>query len=183
MHRAVFLDRDDTLIANGELPLPHPGDLLDPSLVRLLPGAARSCRELRDAGFRLVVVSNQGGVARGHGTIADVEACNTRLRELLRTDSGVELDGVYYCPFHPKGTIERFTGEHPWRKPAPGMILQAASDLVLDLRASWLIGDASRDIEAAIAAGIPSNQAILIGPGGVSDITAASRIILDRFPR
>jgi D-glycero-D-manno-heptose 1,7-bisphosphate phosphatase len=177
MHRAVFLDRDDTLIANGELPLPHPGDLLDPSFVRLLPGAAQACRDLRDAGFKLVVISNQGGVARGHGTIADVEACNTRMRELLRAESGVELDGVYYCPYHPRGTVPPFNAEHPWRKPAPGMILQAAIDLSLDLRKSWLIGDAPRDIEAAIAAAIPSDHAILIGSGGVPDITAASRLI------
>jgi D-glycero-D-manno-heptose 1,7-bisphosphate phosphatase len=183
MQRAVFLDRDDTLIANADLALAHPGDLLDPSLVRLLAGAAVACRELHDAGFRLVVVSNQGGVARGHGTIADVEACNARMRELLRAEAGVELDGVYYCPYHPKGTVPPFNAEHPSRKPAPGMILQAAEDLGLDLSRSWLIGDAPRDIEAATAAGIPSRHAILVGraPGAeFPDLASAARHVLAR---
>lgn len=181
MHHAVFLDRDDTLIANAELALAHAGDLLDPALVRLLPGAARACREMHDAGNKLVVVSNQGGVARGHGTIADVESCNARMRELLRAEAGVELDGVYYCPYHPKGTVAPYNTEHSWRKPAPGMIQQATSDLSLDLSRSWLVGDAPRDIEAALAAGIPGAHAILIGndpSAAFADLPSAARHIV-----
>lgn len=161
---AVFLDRDDTLIANQEVTAgtPHPGDLCDPALVRLLPGVASGLRRLHDAGFALVVVSNQGCIARGVGTIEQVEACNRRMRDLLRAEAGVELDGVYYCPYHPKGTVAPFNIEHPWRKPAPGMILAAAEDLGLDLSRSWMFGDSERDAEAAIAAGITPSRALLI---------------------
>lgn len=165
MNRAVFLDRDDTLIANRDLPLTHPGDLLDPALVRLLPGAARACRDLKDAGFTLVVVTNQGGVARGHGSIDDVHACNDRLLALIQAESGATIDAVYYCPYHPRGTVAPFNIDHPWRKPAPGMFTSAAADLHIDLAASWAIGDAPRDIEAARAAGIPPSATLLVGPG------------------
>jgi len=164
-HRpAVFLDRDDTLIANREPTsgTPHPGDLYDPALVRTLPGVAAGLRRLQDRGFALVVITNQGGVARGVCTTEQVEACNRRMRELLHAETGVELDGIYYCPYHPKGTVAPFNVEHPWRKPAPGMILAAAADLGLDLSRSWMIGDAERDAEAAIAAGLEPQHTILI---------------------
>lgn len=165
MTPAVFLDRDDTLIANREVTArtDHPGDLFDPAQVRLLPGAARGCRALRDAGYRLVVVSNQGAVARGRCTLEDVERCNQRMRELFRAEAGVEFDGVYVCPYHPKGTVPPYNVEHPSRKPGPGMLLDAAGELGLDLARSWLIGDAERDVQAALAAGIAPERALLIG--------------------
>jgi D-glycero-D-manno-heptose 1,7-bisphosphate phosphatase len=183
---AVFLDRDDTLIANRTVTAStaHPGDLFDPALVQLLPGAAAGCRLLSEAGFALVVVSNQGAVARGRCSIEEVEATNDRVRELLARE-GVSLAGIYYCPHHPKGTVAPWNAEHPWRKPAPGMLLAAAEDLRLDLGRSWMIGDAERDIEAALAAGIPARRAILVGaapgPEGVrrcEDVLAAARAIV-----
>ena len=181
MLKAVFLDRDDTLIANAELPLPYPGDLLDPAFVRLLPGVAHGCRQLKDAGFNLVVVTNQGGVARGNGTIADVEACNSRMADLLRAEAGITFDAIYYCPYHPLGTVKPYNVEHPWRKPAPGMLLQAAKDLELDIPSSWLIGDAPRDLECAVAAGIPPVHALRVGPDApYPDFAAAVRTILPR---
>jgi D-glycero-D-manno-heptose 1,7-bisphosphate phosphatase len=167
-HRpAVFLDRDDTLIANREVTArtSHPGDLVDPALVHLLPGVAAGLRTLREAGFALVVVSNQGCIARGVGTVAQVEACNRQMRDLLRAEAGVELDGVYYCPYHPKGTVAPFNIEHPWRKPAPGMILAAAADLGLDLALSWMIGDSERDVQAANAGGVAAERAVLLSDG------------------
>src|SRR4029079_13951341 len=88
-----------------------------------------------------------------------------RLRDLLAAE-GVELDGVYYYPHHPQGRVAPYNAEHPWRKPAPGMRRAAAHDLGLDLSRSWMIGDASRDIEAAAAAGIVPQRAILPGNGG-----------------
>ena len=183
---AVFLDRDDTLIANRDVTAgtPHPGDLCDPALVRLLPGVAAGLRRLHDAGLALVVVSNQGCMARGVCTIEQVETCNRRMRELIRGEAGIELDGVYYCPYHPKGTVAPFNTEHPWRKPAPGMLLAAAADLGLDLARSWMIGDSPRDAEAAIAAGIDADRTVLIAVGNdaaprtVADFASAvSRII------
>lgn len=176
---AVFLDRDDTLIDTTAVTRGsgHEGDLGDPELVRLLPGVAESLARLADAGYRLVVFSSQGGVARGRYPLAALEAVNDRLRALLHA-AGVRLDAVYACPFHPGGSVPRFTAEHPWRKPAPGMILAAAAELGLDLSRSWAIGDKPRDIESAIAAGIAHERAILLEkpvdlPDAVARILAA----------
>lgn len=181
MRRAVFLDRDDTLIANRSLePVQgrRRGDLCDPARVRLLEGALEGSRLLKRARFTLVVVSNQGVVARGGGTIADVEATNRRVGELLVDERGRELiDAFYYCPYHPQGTVPEFTREHPWRKPQPGMILQAAEDLDLDLARSWMIGDGERDIEAAVAAGIPQKQCVLLGERIPTVLAAAVYVV------
>lgn len=200
MRPAVFLDRDDTLIACNELPPPPPpgarGDLVDPALVRLLPGVAEGLSLLKEAGFALVVVSNQGSVARGAATIPIVEAVNERLQRLLMESAPAPtptpipptIDAFYFCPFHPKGHVPEFTRDHPWRKPNPGMILAAAKDLSLDLSRSWLIGDAPRDVEAAINAGISKERAILIDasvgpatsqpPAPFPGVLAAARHIL-----
>ncbi len=180
MRPAVFLDRDDTLIENRSVTArtAHPGDLFDPALVRLMPGVADGCKRLRNAGFALVVVSNQGCVARGVCTVAQVEATNARLSELMLR-AGAGLDAVHYCPYHPKGTVAPFNTEHPWRKPAPGMILAAAEALGLDLSRSWLIGDAERDLEAAVAAGISRERALLVG-GERSFGDAAAQVLRGR---
>jgi histidinol-phosphate phosphatase family protein len=183
MRPAVFLDRDDTLIANRELTAntPYPGDLCDPALVRLLPGVADGLRRLHEAGLALVVVSNQGCVARGVCTVEQVEACNRRLRDLVRAGAGVEFDGVYYCPYHPRGGVAPFNTEHHWRKPAPGMLLAAAADLGLDLSRSWLIGDAQRDADAAVAAGIDRARCVVI-PADAPDFAAACEIVRRSAP-
>jgi D-glycero-D-manno-heptose 1,7-bisphosphate phosphatase len=166
---AVFLDRDDTLMEARSLPPPRPpaapGDVIDPALVQLRPGAREGCRALRAAGFALVVVSNQGVAARGGATVEQVEGVNQRLSDLLIGTDGLPLiDAFYFCPFHPRGTVAAFTREHPWRKPAPGMILAAAAELELDVARSWLIGDAERDVAAGIAAGIAPERCLLLGP-------------------
>ncbi len=145
---AVFLDRDNTLIAND-------GDLGDPEKVRLLDGVAPALARLRQAGYRLIVVTNQAGVARGTFSENDVDAVHQRLAQLI--DEGAEHDGLidrfYYCPYHPTGEIEEYRRDHPWRKPNPGMILQASRDMDLDISNSWLVGDQIRDIAAGRAAG------------------------------
>ncbi len=178
MRTAVFLDRDNTLIDNA-------GDLADPSLVRLLPGAFGACERLAGAGFTLVVVSNQGVVARGGGSLREVEATNDRVRALLTPPHARRTlaEAFYFCPYHPLGTAERFASEHPWRKPAPGMILAAADELALDLARSWFVGDAERDIRAATAAGIPPPRALLIGPDRpLAGLAAAAEHILEQAP-
>lgn len=162
---AVFLDRDDTLIVNRAITagMAHPGSLFDPGLVKLMPGAEEACRVLKEAGYALVVVTNQGAVARGECTIAQVEATNRRVLEVVRAEAGVEIDGVYYCPYHPLGTVPPWNVEHSWRKPGAGMVLAAAEDLGLDLGRSWMIGDAERDVQAGIAAGIGRERTIVVG--------------------
>lgn len=182
MHPAVFLDRDDTLVDNKDATAhtAAPGDLVDPALVRLLPGAAEACARLQATGLPLVVITNQGGVAQGVCTLRQVEAVNDRLRALLR-GHGVELAGVYYSPNRPPpaGVIPRFSTPHPWRKPGPGMLLAAAADLDLDLPRSWCIGDAPRDVEAGLAAGLAPQRCLRIGPGqALPDLAAAANLVL-----
>lgn len=178
LHPAVFLDRDDTLIANRAVTAatPHPGDLCSPALVSLLPTVARGLFLLKAAGFRLVVVSNQGCVARGVCSIPDVNACNDRLRELLLHEANVVLDAIYFCPHHPAGSVSPYNVEHPWRKPSPGMILAAAADLSLDLSRSWMIGDAPRDIDSAARAGIHPARCLLLSDQ-LSFTDAVARIL------
>jgi len=160
---AVFLDRDDTLIGCSQLPPPplpgKRGDLIDPWQARLLPGVAEGCARLVAAGYQLVVFTNQGCVARGAASLRTVETVNDAVRLQLNMP---ELP-FYYCPFHPQGNVTQWVSEHAWRKPAGGMLLAAADEWRLDLTRSWAIGDAQRDIEAAIAAGVPRDRCLLLG--------------------
>ncbi len=155
MHPAVFLDRDNTLIHND-------GDLGDPARVRLVQGAATAVASLCGLGYKVVVITNQGGVARGAFTEEDVEAVHARIRELLEhAANGAKIERFYYCPFHPEGSVTRYRREHPNRKPQPGMLIEAARELGLDLSRSWTIGDQVRDVQAGIAAG---TRTILLRP-------------------
>ncbi|MEN0019310.1 MAG: HAD-IIIA family hydrolase [Planctomycetota bacterium] len=168
---AVFLDRDDTLIVNSDLPAPpppaNPGDIISPDDVRPLPGAVEACAQLRDAGYALVVITNQGVVARGGIDIDALGAIHERLHDVFTDAHGSRLlDAIYACPYHPRGSVEPFAREHPWRKPAPGMILAAADTLSIDLARSWLVGDAARDIDAGMAAGISPDRCLRVGPDG-----------------
>lgn len=148
MRRAVFLDRDGTLVDND-------ADLGDPAQVRLLPTVAEACARLHHGGWALVIVTNQGGVARGAYDEAAVDRVHAEIEAQLRHATGLPhlIDGAYHCPFHPDGRIDRYRRDHPWRKPRPGMLLAAARDLEIELGASWMVGDAERDIEAGRAAG------------------------------
>lgn len=190
---AVFLDRDDTLCRNADLPdhawgTATRGDLLDPTHVHAMPGVAHALERLRKAGFAIVVVTNQGGIARAHGTLADVEACHDTLRAQLPLTppdkaphpiAHTLIDACYAAPHHPSGTNTRFADDHPWRKPGPGMILAAARELGLDLDHSWMVGDKQRDLDAAIAAGIAPACALRVGPDAPHpDLPAAADAIL-----
>lgn len=180
MDPVVFLDRDNTLIAND-------GDLGDPAAVKLLPGVAEGLLRLKSSGFRIVVVTNQGGVARGRYGENDVERVHRRVAELVDASSGGErvIDRFYYCPYHPDGTVPEYRREHPWRKPQPGMLLQATEDLRLDLDRGWMVGDQPRDVLAGRAAGC---RTVLVaakaesGEGGgdfhVASFAAAVDVIL-----
>ena len=148
MPPAVFLDRDNTIIHNS-------GDLADPDRVRLVQGAAMAIASLCGLGYKIVIVTNQGGVARGKYSEEAVQATNERVREMvMAAATGARIDGFYYCPYHPEGTVEKYKREHEDRKPRPGMLLRAAKDLKIDLAQSWMVGDGLRDIEAGRAAGV-----------------------------
>lgn len=140
---AVFVDRDGTL---ADTP-PYVGD---PDLVTLILGAADAVAVLNRAGFVVVVVSNQGGIARGLLTAAQVERVNQRVVSLL-ADGGARVEATYVCPHHPD-----FDRTCDCRKPSPGMLLRAALDLDLDLAGSWMVGDKALDVEAGLAAGARS---------------------------
>jgi len=168
--RAVFLDRDGTVIRDVGYPS-------DPDEVDLLPGSAEALRRLIDAGWSLVLVSNQSGIARGLVSEAEVEAVHRRTVELLASE-GIHLDGTYRCPHGPDDGCD-------CRKPRPGMLHAAAGDLGLDLGASVMVGDKASDALAGLAAGC--RGILLVGEaeeqdGGVetaADLADAARRILE----
>jgi D-glycero-D-manno-heptose 1,7-bisphosphate phosphatase len=189
MHCAVFLDRDDTININADLPEAawegtRPGDLLKPDFVRLLPGAREALQSLKNAGYRLIVITNQSGVAHCGGCLRDIDATNGRLDQLLTVEGQPLVEAFYSAPTHPEGTDPRFAIDHPWRKPGPGMILAAAHEHDLDLSRSWMVGDKDRDTDAATNAGVPKGRALRIGPGQkFADLPEAARYILEHTPR
>ena len=142
---AVFLDRDNTLIEND-------GDLGDPDHVKLFRGTASAVASLCGLGYKIVVVTNQAGVARGRFSEQDVQAVHKRINEMIKRTTGARIDRFYYCPHHPEASVERYRSDHAWRKPKPGMLLAAAIDLDLDLARCWMIGDQPRDVQAGQAA-------------------------------
>ncbi|MFG0246814.1 MAG: D-glycero-alpha-D-manno-heptose-1,7-bisphosphate 7-phosphatase [Phycisphaerales bacterium JB052] len=191
---AIFLDRDDTVNRNADLPDGawegvKWGDLLKPEYALLVPGAREALIALKDAGYTLVVITNQGGVARAGGTMREVDACNDRMRKLLHQSEyeGERLlfdepliDCWYSCPFHPKtGVVTHLAVEHEWRKPHPGMIEAACKELNLDPDRSWMVGDKQRDLDAAISAGVPESQTIRVAHDSpVRDLAHAAHLIL-----
>lgn len=147
MKPAVFFDRDNTLIVND-------GYLSNPDEVTLLPGAADAIVRARRMGFAIVTVSNQSGVARGMMSEDDVRAVDRRMDELLlQQHEEARIDLHEFCPFHPEASVEAYRRNSPRRKPEPGMLLDAAESLGLDLKRSWVVGDSPRDIEAGKRAG------------------------------
>lgn len=138
--KAVFLDRDGTLIRERDY-------LADPDGVDLLPGVVEALRLLAGAGLALVVVTNQSGIARGLYSQDDYHAVARRLGEEL-SRRGVEVDATYFCPHHP-----RFTGPCECRKPKTGMYVQAARELGLDLAGSYFVGDRKKDVTPAATLG------------------------------
>ena len=179
---AVFLDKDGTLLED----VPYSAD---PEKMRLAPGAAEGIRVLRQAGFPLFVVSNQSGVARGHFALDDLIRVEERLRALMR-EAGALLDGFYFCPHHPDGSVAEYSTACDCRKPQPGMILNAARDHGIDVTRSWFVGDILDDVEAGRRAGC---RTILIDNGNetewqtsrqrtphhvANDLTEAAQIIV-----
>jgi D-glycero-D-manno-heptose 1,7-bisphosphate phosphatase len=148
MSRAVFLDKDGTLIDD----VPYN---VDPERVTLARGAGSALRELKGHGYSLIVVSNQAGVALGRFSLQALCRVERRIQELLRP-SGVAIDAFYYCPHLPQARNVRYAVRCLCRKPQPGLLRQAARDRQVDLAQSWLIGDILDDVEAGNRAGCRS---------------------------
>lgn len=179
---AVFLDKDGTLVHN----VPYN---VDPARIRLASGAGQALRMLADAGFRLFVVSNQSGVARGYFGEEALPGVEARIRELLAAD-GVAIEAFAWCPHHPQGSVPAYARTCDCRKPQPGMITRLASEHRVDLARSWMVGDIMDDVEAGRRAGC---RTVLVESGGetewvpgpfrepdhvVRDLPAAAAVIL-----
>jgi rfaE bifunctional protein nucleotidyltransferase chain/domain len=146
LRKAAFLDRDGVI--NKDKGYVHHWDDFE-----FVPGAIEGMRRLQQAGYALVIVTNQSGVARGYYSEDQYHVLTRHLLSEL-TGKGVHVDGVYHCPHHPNGIVPHLAIDCECRKPAPGMLLQAARELNLSLHDSLLIGDKPSDIEAASAAGL-----------------------------
>jgi len=180
--RAVFLDRDGTLIEERHY-------LGDPEGVALFPWTLPALRRLRETDLALVLVSNQSGIARGLFGEAELAAVQARLAALLAA-AGLALDGAYYCPHHPTGRVSAFRRDCDCRKPKPGLLHRAARELDLELAGSWVIGDKPEDLALAAGAGLGAvlvlsgqGTATRAGGGGAgaqvcADLLAAAEYIV-----
>lgn len=154
--RAVFLDQDGTIIKYVDL-------LTDPKKVLLLPKAADAIRKMNKLGFLVLIVTNQPVIARGLISESGLEKIENRIVSLL-AKKGAKSDGILFCPHHPEATLKRYRKKCSCRKPEPGMILKAAKKYNINLKKSFMIGDALIDVVAGHRAGVKS---ILVktGPG------------------
>ncbi|MEA3296305.1 MAG: HAD-IIIA family hydrolase, partial [candidate division Zixibacteria bacterium] len=145
---ALFVDRDGTVVVDKDF-------LSDPGQVEFEQGSVEALQTAIELGLKIVIVSNQSGVARGMFDCITVERVNKRLLEMLAA-AGIEIDGIYYCPHHPQGRIPEFTQACNCRKPAPGMLEEASRQLGIDLRKSYVIGDKLDDFNLGHVVGAKS---------------------------
>ncbi len=153
MKRAVFLDRDGVV---NELVYYEEHGIIDSPCTaaqfRLIPGVGESIRRLREAGYTVALTSNQPGIAKNHMSLAAFEEIKQKMRAELET-AGAHLDAEYYCLHHPEASVDEFRMVCDCRKPDPGLLLRAASDMDIDLTHSWMIGDGLTDVAAGKKAG------------------------------
>ncbi|MBW2649288.1 MAG: D-glycero-beta-D-manno-heptose 1,7-bisphosphate 7-phosphatase [Deltaproteobacteria bacterium] len=140
-NRAVFLDRDGTI--NEEM-----GYLDSLEKLRIFPATFDAVRMINEAGMKVVVVTNQSGVARGFFDEDFVNSVHARINEILR-EKGAFIDRFYYCPHHPTEGVGRYRISCDCRKPAPGMLIRASEELDIDLPSSYVVGDMEKDVEVA----------------------------------
>ncbi|PMG76255.1 D-glycero-beta-D-manno-heptose-1,7-bisphosphate 7-phosphatase [Shewanella sp. 10N.286.51.B7] len=159
MDKAVFLDRDGVInVDKGYVHLVDDFEYIE--------GVFEACLAFKEMGYKIVVVTNQSGIARGMYSEDDFHHL-TEWMDWNFADKGVDLDGIYYCPHHPVKGIGDYKQDCDCRKPKPGMLLDAAKFLKIDMANSIMVGDKADDIRAAKAAGI--NTAILVRSGKVVD--------------
>lgn len=156
--QAVFLDKDGTLIED----VPYN---VDPERIQMTRGALEGLYLLYTAGYQLIVITNQSGVARGYFPESALVVVEERVRQML-SEVGVQLAGFYYCPHHPDGVVVNYAIACSCRKPEPGLLIRAATDYGIDLTQSWFIGDILNDVEAGCRAGC---KTILIDNGNETE--------------
>ncbi|MDB4902366.1 MAG: hydrolase, HAD-superfamily, subfamily [Mucilaginibacter sp.] len=158
MNKAVFLDKDGTLIID----IPYNAD---PDKITLCNDCIKGLKRLQEKKYLLILITNQAGVAHGYFKEDALLLVEEKIRMMLN-NYGIMLSGFYYCPHHPQGKIEPYAIDCDCRKPKPGLLLKAATELDIDLSASWMIGDILNDIEAGNSAGCKS---ILIDNGNETE--------------
>lgn len=159
--RTIFVDRDGTIIEDTIFST-------DPAKLAALPGVVKGLARLQQAGCKLVIITNQSGVARGKFTEGELQDFHRHL-EAWFAEHGVRFAGIYYCPHYPEGEAGEYVAICNCRKPAPGMLLKATEELNLDLSASWMIGDRPADIEAGRAAGCRTIRVVTGEPPAPDD--------------
>jgi D-glycero-D-manno-heptose 1,7-bisphosphate phosphatase len=154
---ALFLDRDGAVVEETDY-LCRAEDIV------MIPGAAETIAAANKRGVAVVLVTNQAGIGHGYYGWAEFETVQRTILAFLAA-AGARIDAVYACPHHPQGQGAYAHPDHPARKPNPGMLLQAAADLAIDLKQSWLVGDKAIDVEAAKRAGIAGALQVATGYG------------------
>ena len=154
---ALFLDRDGAVVEDTEY-LCRADDIV------MIPGAAAVIAARNRLGIAVVMVTNQAGIGRGYYGWAEFKTVQRAIVAALARD-GARLDAVYACAHHPQGRDSFAHPDHPARKPNPGMLLQAAADLAIDLKTSWLVGDKATDVESAKRAGLAGALQVATGHG------------------
>lgn len=154
MKKAVFLDRDGTIIKEKHY-------LSDPAQIEIECDVIPALQQLQNLGFYLIIVTNQSGIARGKFTLADYQSVQHTLESQF-ADYGIHFTEVWYCPHHPESELSQYRQTCPCRKPEPGMLVEAAKKHQIQLSESWMIGDKSADMEAGFRAG---TKTILVRTG------------------
>ena len=158
MKKVFFLDRDGVIIEDANY-------LSSPEQVVLCPGTPEAFRLIKNAGYEIVVVSNQSGIARGYFTYDDLAKVEKHIEKVLE-DAGAPLPaGWYYCPHHKKGSVAEYAVDCDCRKPKPGLLLAAKKELDIDCEESFIIGDKVSDLESGFAAGCKAGVLVLTGHG------------------
>jgi D-glycero-D-manno-heptose 1,7-bisphosphate phosphatase len=169
---ALFLDRDGVInIDHGYVYMPEEFEFVD-GIFELVATANR-------AGYLVVVVTNQAGIGRGYYTEAQFHALTDWMRTRF-AGHGAQIDGVYFCPYHPEHGIGEYRRESEFRKPAPGMLLQAQSELDIDLNQSIFIGDKPTDMAAGRAVGV--GTLLLFNSGAAHDDCVVIKQLSEAFP-
>ncbi len=168
MNNAFFLDRDGVIIEEEHY-------LSDPAKVRLCSGCAEAFKLIHNAGFKIIVTSNQSGIARGYFTFTEVAAVEKRIEELLSAAGAPVPEAWYYCPHHTKGVATEYVMDCKCRKPHPGMLIQGAEEHDISLAGSVMIGDKLSDIRAAFAAGCRTAALVMTGHGAEQTLEQLER--------
>ena len=171
---ALFLDRDGVININH-------GYVCRPEEFEFIDGIFELCRTAQGLRYLLIVITNQAGIGRGYYSEADFHLLTDWMRDVFARE-GVTIDGVYFCPYHPEHGVGDYKIESPCRKPAPGMLLQAAKEFEIDLSRSILIGDKESDIQAGMAAGVGLNLLYSQEPLSNKNVVALANL-LDAIPR